>query len=197
MDDFWIPVSFNGRTHENLSLAITSCHRVHTITVIRLNNHFSAHAEVYKYNQFREEFYHILKEENLPAQRYSLINAAEKTFPYFNQNKKIKKGKFIPVDPLPREDFHEIQFETRQVWKKYLVLNSLITTAYGNIDLDESWVNVIGEQAEEREIAFESIPLLWHSVTLFLSDEEQKIKFNLHKPDSRFGKEALKRVEST
>lgn len=199
-EEYWIPISFNNEETEiKLEWAITACHEVHLYTIDTLNSYFLFHAENYLYSAFRRELNLFLKGD-LPfpakfnllekAQRYSLVRAAEKSFPYFNENKKFKKEKFIPVKPLTIEQYNEIQIPTRQVWHKYMVLNDLITTVYGTINLEEGWANIIDDQAEAKGIPFNTFPFMAHSITILWSERETKLKFNLHDAHTKFGKKA-------
>lgn len=197
-NDFWIPISFGSEeTEEKIVRAITSCWQIHVFTLETLNDYFIDHAEPYLYRNFRKELNLFLRdaEENFHAQRYSLVRAAEKTFPYFSENKKFKGKKFIQVKPIPAENYREITVPTRQVWKKYLALNGLITTVYGTIFLADCWIEVLESQALKNKISFDMIPYLWHSVTIHLSQERQEIKFNLHDQFSKFGKVVKNRTE--
>lgn len=196
MSDYWIPISYNETTAENLKTAVETCHSVHLFTLKTLNDYFIHHTENLLLGDFRAQlakFFRDNKKVSM-AQHYSLTKAAEKTFPYFSENKKINKnGKFIAVRPIPLEKYHEIQIEKRQVWRKYLALNSLITTTYGTIYLDvEKWPEIIAEQAAEKGIPFDTVPFLWHSVVIHVDSEDSKLRFNLHEPDSKFGKRAKK-----
>lgn len=194
---FWIPVSFGSEdTLENFKNALSACHSVHTYTLQALNDYFISHAEPYPYVNFRIELMLFLSKNRmqLPAQRYSLIRASEKTFPYFTENKKIKKGKFVPVDPIERENYCEMQIESRHIWRKYLALNGLITTGYGSIFLTDDWTDILSEQAAEKGIAFDTVPYLWHSILLHFEEGRNEIRFNLHEPDSVFGKMARKEM---
>lgn len=204
-DRHWIPISFSdAATPQALEAAINACHRVHIFTVETLNNYFIDHAEMYPYYNFRRELNLFLRDE-MPfthgyellqaAQRYSLVRAAEKTFPYFNENKKIKRNKFVPVEPIHWDAYNEIQIEARKVWRKYLALDSLITTTYGSIFLEGDWVEVLTEQAAEQGAVFEMTPFLMHSVTVFFSGEETRLRFNLHHVDTKFGKSAKREMK--
>lgn len=196
---FWIPITFsNQETEEKIEAAINACLTVHHWTLAVLNDYFVSHAEPYLYRHFRIQLneYLNLQKDWLPAQRYSLIRAAEKTFPYFSENKKFKGKKFIRVKPINSLDYNEIQIETRQVWKKYLALNGLITTAYGTIFLSDEWADILEEQVAGKSIDFELIPYLWHSVTIYRDIKgESKLRFNLHEIHTKFGRRAEKEVK--
>lgn len=193
-NDFWIPVSFNSElTEQKFAKAIDTCHLVHIFTVDALNNYFLALAEKYPYTLFRKELMVFIKEQKLVqhAQRYSLIRAAEKSFPYFSARCKLNSNsKFVKVNPQTADQYNEIQFLSRQVWYKYMALNSLITTAYGTISLEDEWPQILTDQAESQGIPFKTIPFLAHSATLSLNGDKAKIKFNLHSLNSKFGKRA-------
>lgn len=195
--NFWIPITLGDQTEEKIQTAIAACHQVHVFTVQTLNDYFFDHAEMYFYGNFRRELNLYVLRENLSrqAQRYSLTRASEKTFPYFNAHKKFEGDKFVAVKPLTRKDYNEIQLQSRQVWRKYMALDSLITTAYGTVFLDESWVEVVQAQCRQREIEFEIVPFLMHSATISLSSEEQRIQFHLHDPHTKFGKLARKEMK--
>jgi hypothetical protein len=199
-DDFWIPIDFSEDTNVRLYNAVMACHLVHTYTLENLNSYFLFHAENYLLQNFRKELVIFLKErkENLPAQYYSLVRAAEKTFPYFSENKKFnKKGKFLDVKPIPSVDYKDIQIETRLVWRKYLALNNLITTTYGSIHLDEkNWSDIVAEQAAGKGIDFDAVPFYWHSIVVRVDGDNSTLRFNLHEPYSKFGKRAKKEMKA-
>lgn len=196
MSDYWIPITYSDSTGEKLEKAIAACHRVHVFTLKTLNDYFIDHAENYLLKGLRRELAIYLRnhKETLVAQHYSLTKAAEQTFPYFSENKKINnKGKFIAVKPIPVEKYKNIQIETRQVWRKFLALNSLITTAYGTIYFEATeWPEIVADQAAEKGIRFDTVPFLWHSVVIHVASGESKLHFNLHEPDSKFGKRSMK-----
>lgn len=199
MSDYWIPISYDEETAEKLRLAVAACHRVHVFTLKTLNNYFIAHAENLLLGDFRRELATFLRSDKKvsAAQHYSLMKAAEKTFPYYTENKKINdQGKFIAVKPIPIKKYKNIYIETRQVWRKYLALNSLITTAHGTIYLNEhEWPQIVANQAAEKGVGFDTVPFLWHSAIIHLDSVEPKLRFNLHEPDSKFGKRAKKAMK--
>lgn len=199
MSDHWIPINYDEDVAQRLDAALYSCYRVHTFTLKELNHYFIAHAENLLLGDFRRQLAEFLRrgKESLAAQHYTLTKAAEKTFPYFTENKKINgEGKFIAVEPIPVENYIDIQIETRQVWRKYLALNSLITTAYGTIYLDEKeWPEIVANQAAEKGIGFDTVPFLWHSILIRVVAGEPMLKFNLHEPDSKFGKRGTKEMK--
>ena len=186
-------------TEENLEKGLKACYRVHIFTLQTLNDYFLKNLESLRLGDFRIELAHFLKDNksDLMAQHYSMTKAAEKTFPYFTENKKINKnGKFIAVKPIPVENYRDIQIEARQVWRKYLALNSLITTSHGTVYLEENkWPEIIANQAAEKGIGFDAIPFYWHSVVIRLKAGEPMLRFNLHEPDSKFGIRSKKERE--
>lgn len=197
MNDYWIPITYSEDTAERLKAAIAACYQVHLYTLEQLNTYFLFHAENYRLGAFRHELAVYLKKNKLDAQHYSLTKAAEQTFPYFTENKKINgDGKFVFVEPVAPENYQNIQIEPRQVWQKYLALNSLITTCYGTIQLDEQrWPEIVGEQAAAKNIEFSAVPFYWHSVVIHVDDAEPLLRFNLHEPNSKFGKRARKEMK--
>lgn len=192
MEKHWIPINYDDNTRLRLVSAVRACHRVHAYTVETLNDYFIDHAESYPLSSFRYELALFLSDhkDSLTAQHYALTKAAEKSFPYFTENKKINgDGKFIPVKPILLQDYSDIQIESRRIWRKYLALNDLITTAYGTLYLDNAtWMQTVEAQATEKNVTFEAVPFLWHSVTVRVDLEEPKLRFNLHEPDSKFSK---------
>lgn len=197
MSEHWIPIYFKSEdVSARFEEAIDACQWVHAYTVETMNEYFISHAEPYPFTNFRIELAVILQreKEQLHAQRYSLVRAAEKTFPYWNENKKIKRKKFVPVEPIPKEKYSDIWIETRQVWKKYLALYQMITTAYGSVYLDESWTEIVREQLAEKKSVFTALPFLAHSVTI-RRGEIWQIRFNLHNPKSVYGKIAKKEMQ--
>lgn len=199
MSDFWIPITYDASTGERLEHALADCYKAHVYTLKTLNNYFIAHTENLLLREFRRGFASWLRDnkKGSVAQHYSISRAAEKTFPYFSENKKINnKGKFIAVKPIPVEKYKEIQIESRYVWRKYLALNNLITTAHGTLYLEaEKWPEIIANQAAEKGIGFDIIPSLWHSVLIHIDPEDAKLRFNLHEPDSKFGKRSMKEMK--
>lgn len=198
MSDYWIPIEMDENTQIRLEKALSSCYQVHLFTLKALNDNFMDHAENLLLGDFRKKLAKFLKinKQSLIAQQYSLWRAAEKTFPYFTENKKINSdGKFIAVLPIDYAYYKEIQIEKRQVWQKYLALNSLITTSYGTIYLDkEKWPEILISQAAEKNVPFDMSPFLWHSVLIRIGSEPQ-LRFNLHNPDSKFGRKAKKAMK--
>lgn len=190
MNDFWIPISYDDDTQARLASGIYSCYLVHCFTVQTLNDYFLDHLESYPLVNFRRELAIFLREskENLSAQHYSMTKAAEKTFPYFTENKKIIDGKFVAVAPIRARYYQQIQIEPRQIWRKYLALNSLITTVYGTIYLEESWPDILAAQAAEKKIEFGAAPFLWHSILVHADPQQPRLRFNLHEPDSKFSR---------
>jgi hypothetical protein len=189
-NEFWIAAEFaSDETEQKFKVAINACYTIHLFTLKKLNNYFLEHAELYHYAKFRGELNRFILENKkiLPAQRYSLQKAAEMTFPYFNKNKKFSEGVFVPVVPLAAAEYHTIQIQTRQIWERYLALNSLITTVYGTVYLSDQWTEILQRQAAQARIDFEAIPLLWHSITL-TTEVGPKLKFNLHPLDSKFNR---------
>jgi hypothetical protein len=196
--NFWIKVDFhNEETEEKVLAGIAACYRVHSYTIETLNDYFIDHLENYRYHFFRRELGIFILKENLTqyAPRYSLVRAAEKSFPLFNEQKHFKNRKFVPVKPIPLEEYNEIQFENRKIWRKYLALNNLITTTFGSIFLSQNWIEVVERQVEVLGISMNSVPFLMHSVTLMRQQESWAIRFNLHDPDSKFGKLARKEMK--
>lgn len=199
MGDHWIPITYSDETAEKLEKAVAACYSVHLYTLKTLNDYFIAYAENLLLGEFRKGFAKWLRESKKISvtQHYTLTKAAEKTFPYFSENKKINnQGKFVTVKPIPVKKYHDIQIETRKVWHKYLALNSLITTAYGTIYLDEhQWPEIAASQAAEKGIGFDMVPFLWHSVVIHVDSEDSKLRFNLHDPNSKFGKKSKKEMK--
>jgi len=199
MSDHWIPITYTDNTTEKLEKAIAACHKVHVYTLKTLNNYFIAHTENLLLREFRKGFAEFLPSvrKGAVAQHYTLTKAAEKTFPYFSENKKINKnGKFITVKPIPVKEYRDIQIETRQVWQKYLALNSLITTTYGTIYLEkDEWPEIVENQAAEKGIEFDIVPFLWHSVVIHVEPGAAKLRFNLHEPHSKFGRRSMKKMK--
>lgn len=198
MNDYWIPINVDQDVQVLLEKAVTACYRAHVFTLDALNNFFIKNTEHLLVRDFKADFALFLSTHRgeLRAQQYSLWRASEKTFPYFRENKKINKnGKFFPVKPIDPNDYKEIQIEKREVWQKYLALNSLITTSYGTIFLDEEkWPEIMVMQALDKKVSFDMVPFLWHSVTVRMGSEP-KLRFNLHDLDSRFGKKAKKAIK--
>ena len=196
MSDHWIPVTYYDQTADNLEKVVADCHKVHIFTLKALNDYFVAHTENLSLGDFRRDFAGFLRNNlnDTVAQHYTLTKAAEKTFPYFSENKKINnRGKFIAVKPIPAKDYKDIQIETRKIWRKYLALNNLITTAHGTLYLEkEKWPEIIAEQAAEKGVGFDTVPFLWHSAVIHVDSGDAKLRFNLHEPDSKFGKQAMK-----
>lgn len=199
--NFWIPARFEDeQIGWRVTNGINACYRVHSYTVEELNNYFIFHLESYRYHLYRRELGILIKNEKLTqfAPRYSLVRAAERTFPYWNEHKKFRRNQFVPVEPIARDEYNDIQFESRKIWRKYLALNNLITTSYGTLYLDGQWVDTAKRQAEEMEIAFSAVPFLMHSVTLRDGrDGTWLLHFNLHSPDSKFGKLARQEMRET
>lgn len=177
INDFWIPITFSSEeTEENLQLAVGHCHLVHVYTLEQMNNYFAKHAETLRYANFRPELLSFIKEDRMTnfAQYYSLIHAAEATFPYFAEHKSFGK----PVEPINQKDYTTIQIKARKIWRKYMSLNDLITTAYGTIYLDENWTEIAISQAETKKLFFWQIPDAMHSITLDIASK--KIFLNLY-----------------
>lgn len=199
MSDFWIPITYEEETAQKLTAAVAACRRVHVFTLQTLNEYFIDHADNLLLGNFRHELATFLSrnKKRLPAQHYSLTKAAEQTFPYYTENKKINdQGKFIAVKAIPPKKYKNIQIETRQVWRKYLALNSLITTTHGTVFLDEQqWTQIMANQAAEKKIGFDTVPFLWHSVVIHVDPVAPKLRFNLHEPDTKFGRRSKKAMK--
>jgi len=199
MSDFWIPITYDETAAKKLEKAVIACHKVHVYTLKTLNEYFITHTENLLLREFRKGFAEFLPSvrKGAVAQHYTLTKAAEKTFPYFSENKKINKnGKFITVKPIPAKEYRDIQIESRQVWHKYLALNSLITTTYGTIHLEkDEWPEILASQAAEKGIGFDFVPLLWHSIVIHLESGNDKLRFNLHEPNSKYGKRSIREMK--
>lgn len=194
-DNFWIPISFtNSETTEKLHRAIAALQQVHNWTVEYLNGYWLDNLTMPAYKDFRPDLEKYIKREKLliTAQRYSILRAAEQTFPYVSESIFLDGEGKVCLAP-PRE-IDSIQIESRKVWRKYLAKGYGITTGYGTIFLEGKWKETLRQQAEGTPI--DLIPFLWHSLTIkHIEFDRWKAKFNLHSQYSKFGDEAKKELE--
>lgn len=192
--EHWIDVSFEDeKTNERLEKALKSLQQMHNWTINYLNLYLLKNASTPKYRNIRGEANLYIKKEKLKrnTQRYSLEKATEQSFPYFSSKPKFDDNfKLIPVEPTT---ISEIQIKARKVWKRYLATGGGITTTYGTIYLEGDWKKTLREQADE--IAVDLFPYLWHSIVLKKENDQWKIKFKYHSPDTKQGKQAEKELE--
>lgn len=188
MNDHWINISFGDEeAHNKLLKSLNNCWLVHKWTVKILNESLTNNLAPVRYKDFRPALNIFIYENNLlkDSQRYSLLRAAEKSFPYFTSKPKFDgKMKLITVDPIMSAEYREIQVQSRQAWIRYLANDRPITTKYGTVFLEGNYKEILREQAAQAGIPvshYASLLYLIHSVTFkYIKVEKWQIKLNLH-----------------
>lgn len=180
--DNWILVAiYADFITKEIGKAVDAAYKVHLWTLERLSNRYQQHIFAADVADFKKELTQYSKQEKLyrDAQRFTLDQAMLKTITWFWEEQKYRSWKeAFPPEPMPRDEYKEIEIEPREIWKEYIERYGQISTVFGMLTLEGDWQKTLHRQAKQMKIAPKELPERWKSLSIRQEDRGYKIRFN-------------------
>lgn len=201
---FWIPVNLESEeTEQQIRQAMDECESIRHWAFREMQLRWDATSGSAKSSDVLPALTAFARASHFTVQHYSMVVALNQAVADFNERIRSDNSGIggqvvmvqMPQPQWPSPYAYELTVQSRAVWARYMANYGRISTAYGMVYMEGEWEETLKKQAERLGVYERMIPYLWYSATLKVEAGLWMAHFNIHRPDSSFGRKKKREGE--